>query len=147
MHYVQGEAFARIRTTKATPAKPRTEVALLPPSGDKLVREEDKSPRAVGCLPIKFQRELRLPSVTDGVVDKSKQIARGIVQEIRVPNTCTKIRMVQEIEELGPEFQVGVFSRSEFLEDREIKVGVSGPMHLVPGNAEWAEISLPDGRC
>src|SRR6266536_540394 len=104
----------------------------LPPSGDKLMREEDKSPRAVGCLPIKLQRELRLPSVTDGVVDKSKQIARGIVQEI---------------EELGPEFQVGVFSRSEFLEDREIKVGVSGPMHLVPGNAEWAEISLPDGRC
>jgi len=149
MHYVQGEAVARIRTTKATPAKPRTEVALLPPSGDKLVREEDKSPRAVGCLPIKLQRKLSLPSIADGVVDKSKRIVRGIVQEIQVANkpvtiTVPEVGMIQEVEKLGPEFQVGVFSRSEFLEDREIKVGESGPVDLIPGSSEGAEISLPN---
>jgi len=117
MHYVQGEAVARIRTTKATPAKPRTEVALLPPSGDKLVREEDKSPRAVGCLPIKLQRELSLTSIADGVVDLSKRVEHATGQEIRVTNTRSKVRMIQEVEELGPEFQVGSFSRPEFLED------------------------------
>src|SRR5713226_6267961 len=135
MHYVQGEAVAHIRTTKATPAKPRTEVALVAPSGDKLMREEDKSPRAVGCLPIKLQRELSFPSVADGVVYQSKRVARGIVQEIRVTNTCPKVGVIQEVEELGPEFQVGVFSRPEFLEDREIKVGECRPLDLIPGSS------------
>ena len=145
MHYVQGEAVARIRTTKATPAKPRTEVALVAALGDKLMREEDKSPRAVGCLPIKLQRKLGFASVADGVVYRSKRVARGIVQEIRVTNACPKVGMIQEVEELGPEFQVGVFSRSEFLEDREIKVGECRPVDLIPGSSEGAEISLPNG--
>ena len=109
------------------------------------MREEDKSPRAVGCLPIKLQRELSLTSVADGVVYRSKRVARGIVQEIRVTNTCPKVGVIQEVEELSPEFQVGVFSGSKFLEDREIKVGVSGPVDLIPGSSEGAEISLPNG--
>ncbi len=81
------------------------------------MREEDKSPRAVGCLPVELQRELSLPSVADGVVDRSERVARGIVQEIRVSNTRPKVGMIQQVEELGPEFQVGSFSRPEFLED------------------------------
>ena len=145
MHYVQGEAVARIRTTKATPAKPRTEVALLPPSGDKLVREDDKSPRAVGCLPIKLQRKLRLPSVADGVVYQSKRVARGIVQEIRVTNTCPKVGVIQEVKEFSPEFEIGILRRPEFLENREIKVGECRPVDLIPGSSEGAEISLPNG--
>lgn len=108
------------------------------------MREEDKSPRAAG-LPIKLQRELGFTSVADGVVYRSKRIARGIVQEIRVTNTGPKVGVIQEVEELGPEFQVGFFSRSEFLEDREIKVGECRPVHLVPGISERAEISLPNG--
>src|ERR1700756_4652216 len=117
----------------------------LQPLGDKPMREEDKSLRAVGCLPIKLQRELSFTSVADRVVYRSKRVARGIVQEIRVTNTCPKVGVIQEVEELGPELQVGVFSRSEFLEDREIKVGVSGPVDLIPGSSEGAEISLPNG--
>ena len=109
------------------------------------MREEDKSPRAVGCLPIKLQRELSLTSVADGVVYRSKRVARGIVQEIRVTNACPKVGVIQEVEELGPEFQVGVFSRSEFLEDREIKVGECRPVDLIPGSSQGAEISLPNG--
>ena len=109
------------------------------------MREEDKSPRAVGCLPIKLQRELSFTSIADGVVYQSKRVARCIVQEIRVTNTCPKVGVIQEVEELGPEFQVGGFRRSEFLEDREIKVGVSGPVDLIPGSSEGAEISLPNG--
>ncbi len=109
------------------------------------MREEDKSPRAVGCLPIKLQRELSLPSVADGVVDLSKWVGHATSQEIRVTNTRSEVRMIQEVEELGPEFQVGVFSRSEFLEDREIKVGECRPVDLIPGRSEGAEISLPNG--
>ena len=109
------------------------------------MREEDKSPRAVGCLPIKLQRELSLTSVTNRVVDMPEWVSWTIVQEIRVTNTCPKVGVIQQVEELGPEFQVGVFSRSEFLEDREIKVGVSGPVDLIPGTSEGAEISLPNG--
>ena len=145
MHYVQGEAVARIRTTKATPAKPRTEVALLPPSGDKLMREEDNSPRAVGSLPIKLQRKLSLPSIADGVVYQSKRVARGIVQEIRVTNTCPKVGVIQEVKEFSPEFEIGILRRPEFLENREIKVGVSRPAHLVPSTSERTEIGLPNG--
>ena len=109
------------------------------------MREEDKSPRAVGCLPIKLQRKLSFTSVADGVVYRSKRIARGIVQEIRVTNTGPKVGVIHDVEELGPEFQVGVFRRSEFLEDREIKVGECRPVHLVPSTSERAEISLPNG--
>jgi len=114
------------------------------------MREEDKSPRAVGSLPIKLQRKLSLPSIADGVVDKSKRIVRGIVQEIQVANnpvtiTVPEVGMIQEVEKLGPEFQVGVFSRSEFLEDREIKVGECRPVHLVPSTSERTEIGLPNG--
>ncbi len=75
----------------------------LQPSGTKLRREEAKSPRAAGCLPIKLQRELGFTSVADGVVYRSKRIARGIVQEIRVTNTGPKVGVIQEVEELGPE--------------------------------------------
>lgn len=82
------------------------------------MREEDKSPRAVGYLPIKLQRELSFTSVADGIVYQSKRVARGIVQEIRVTNSCPKVGVVQEVEELSPEFQISVFSRPEFLEDR-----------------------------
>ena len=145
MHYVQGEAVARMRTTKATPAKSGTEVALAAALRSQTDARGDKSPRAVGSLPIKLQRKLSLPSVADGVVDRSKRVARGIIQEIRVANTCPKVGVIQEVEELSPEFQVGVFSRSEFLEDREIKVGESRPVHLVPSTSERAEISLPNG--
>lgn len=109
------------------------------------MREEDKSPRAVGCLPIKLQRKLSLTSVADGVVYRSKRVARGIVQEIRVTNTCPKVGVIQEVEELGPEFEIGIFRRSEFLEDREIKVGESGPVDLIPGSSEGAEIGLING--
>ena len=76
------------------------------------MREEDKSPRAVSCLPIKLQRKLGFPSIADGVVYRSKRVARGIVQEIRVPNTCTKIGMVQEIEELGLGIPGSCFQKS-----------------------------------
>jgi hypothetical protein len=86
-----------------------------------------------------------LTSVANRIVYRSKRIARGIIQEIRVSNTCSKVGVIQEVEELGPEFQVGVFSRSEFLENREIKVGVSRPADLIPGSSEGAEISLPNG--
>ena len=109
------------------------------------MREEDKSPRALGCLPIKLQRELSFTSVADGVVYRSKRVARGIVQEIRVTNTCPKVGVIQEVEEFGPEFDIGIFRRPEFLEDREIKVGESGPVHLVPRSSQRAEISLPNG--
>ena len=145
MHYVQGEAGARTRTTKATPAKSGTEVALAAALRSQTDARGDKSPRAVGSLPIKLQRELSLTSVADGVVDRSKRVARGIVQEIRVTNTCPKVGVIHDVEELGPEFQVGVFRRSEFLEDREIKVGECRPVHLVPSSSERAEISLPNG--
>ena len=101
--------------------------------------------RAIRCLPIEFQRKLSFTSVADGVVDLSKRVGHATGQEIRVPNTRPKVGVIQEVEELGPEFHVGGFSRSEFLEDREIKVGVSGPMHLIPGSPEGAEISLPNG--
>jgi hypothetical protein len=97
-------------------------------------------------LPVELQRKFGLPSVANGIVYRPERVTCGIVQEVRVPNTCTKIRMVQEVEELGSEFQVRVFRGPESLKDREIKVGVSGPVHLVPGNTEWAEISLPNGR-
>src|SRR5258708_23551758 len=110
----------------------------LQTSGDKLMREEDKAPRAVGCLPIKLQRELSLTSVTNRVVDLSKRVEHATGQEIRVPNTRSKVRMIQEVEELGPEFQVGVFSRSEFLEDREIKVVECRPVDLIPASSEGA---------
>lgn len=96
-------------------------------------------------LPVELQRKFGLPSVADGVVYRSKRVARGIVQEIRVTNTCPKVGVIQEVEELGPEFQAGVFSGSEFLEDREIKVGESGPVDLIPGSSEGAKISLPYG--
>ena len=109
------------------------------------MREEDKSPRAVGCLPIKLQRELSLPSVADGVVYRSKRVARGKVQEIRVTNTCPKVGVIQEVKELSPEFEIGTFRRPEFLEDREIKVGECRPVDLIPGSSEGAEISLPNG--
>ena len=82
-------------------------------------REAQVFPR-IGVLPVELQRELSLPSVADSVVDSSKRVARGIVQEIRVANTRPKVGMIQEVEELGPEFEVGAFSRPEFLEDREI---------------------------
>ena len=112
------------------------------------MREEDKSPRAVGCLPIKLQRKLSFTSVADGVVYRSKRVARGIVQEIRVTNTCPKVGVIQQVEEFGPEFQVGGFSRSEFLEDREIKVGECRPVDLIPGSSQGAEInSLPTSGC
>ena len=109
------------------------------------MREEDKSPRAVGCLPIILQRELSFTSVANGVVYRSKRVARGIVQEIRVTNTCPKVGVIQQVEEFSPEFEIGIFRRSEFLEDREIKVGESGPVDLIPGSSEGAEISLPNG--
>jgi len=109
------------------------------------MREEDKSPRAVGCLPIKLQREFSFTSVADGVVYRSKRVARGIVQEIRVTNTCPKVGVIQQVEEFSPEFEIGIFRRSEFLEDREIKVGESGPVDLIPRGSEGAEISLPNG--
>jgi len=114
------------------------------------MRGEDKSPRAVGCLPIKLQRKLSLPSIADGVVDKSKRIVRGIVQEIQVANnpvtiTVPEVGMIQDVEKLGPEFQVGVFSRSEFLENREIKVGECRTVYLVPSASERTEIGLPNG--
>ena len=109
------------------------------------MRGKAKSSRCIGVLPVELQRELSFPSIADGVVDRSKRVARGIVQEIRVANTRPKVGVIQEVEELSPEFQVGVFSRSEFLKNREIKVGVSRPMDLVPGRSEGAEISLPNG--
>ena len=79
---------------------------------------KNEASRAIRCLPVELQRKLSFTSVADGVVDRSKRVARGIVQEIRVTNTCPKVGVIQEVEELGPEFQVSVFSRSEFLEDR-----------------------------
>ena len=81
------------------------------------MREEDKSPRAIGCLPIKLQRELSFTSVADGIVYRSKWVTRGVIQEIRVPNSCPKVGMIQEIEELGPELQIGPFGCLEFLEN------------------------------
>jgi len=109
------------------------------------MREEDKSPRAVGCLPIKLQCKLGFPSVTNRVVDTPEWVSCTTGQEIRVTNACPKVGVIQEVEELGPEFQVGVFRRSEFLEDREIKVGECRPVDLIPGSSQGAEISLPNG--
>ena len=109
------------------------------------MREEDKSPRAVGCLPIKLQRKLSLPSIADGVVDKSKRIYRCIAQEIRVTNTRPKVGVIQEVKEFSPEFEIGILRRPEFLENREIKVGECRPVDLIPGSSEGAEISLPNG--
>ena len=109
------------------------------------MREEDKPPRAVDCLPVKLQRELSFTSVADGVVYRSKRIARGIVQEIRVTYTRTKVGVIQEVKEFSPEFHACVFSCSEFFENREIKISESGPVDLIPGSSEGAEISLPNG--
>src|SRR5229473_7472104 len=73
----------------------------LQTSGDKLMREEDKSPRAVGCLPIKLQRKLGFASVTNRVVDMPEWVRWTIVQEIRVTNARPKVGVIQEVEELG----------------------------------------------
>jgi len=81
------------------------------------MRGKSHSPRTVGLLPVELQRELSLPSVADSVVDKSKRICRCIAQEIRVADTCPEVGMIQEVEKLGPEFQIGSFARPEFLED------------------------------
>ena len=109
------------------------------------MREEDKSPRAVGCLPIELQRKLSFTSVTNRVVDTPEWVSWTIVQEVGVPNVSSKVRVIQEVEEFGPEFEVGIFRRPEFLENREVEVGVRWPMHLIPGSSEGAEISLPNG--
>lgn len=109
------------------------------------MRGKPKTARAFGVLPVELERELSLPSVADGVIYRPERVARGIVQEIPVPNTCPKVGVIQEIKELGPELEVGLFGGPELFENREIKVGVSGPVDLIPGNSKGAEISLPDG--
>src|SRR5579864_2563620 len=65
-----------------------------------------KSSRCIDVLPVELQRELSFPSIADGVVDRSKRVARGIVQEIRVANPRPKVGVIQQVEELGPEFHV-----------------------------------------
>jgi len=55
--------------------------------------------------------------------------------------------MVQEIEELGPEFKVCVFRSAEFLKDGEIQIVVSRTVHLVPRRSQRTEIGLSDGGC
>src|SRR5258708_20254474 len=68
----------------------------LHPSGDKLMREEDKSPRAVGCLPIKLQREFSLTSIADGLVALSKRVDHATVQEIHAPITRSIPRLIHD---------------------------------------------------
>ena len=110
------------------------------------MREEDKSPRAVGSLPIILQRKLGFPSVANRVVDTPEWVSWAIVQEVGVPNASSKVGVIQEVEEFGPEFHVAVFSRLESLEDREVNVGECRSVDLIPGSSEGAEISLPNGR-
>jgi len=95
MHSVQGEAVAVFAGRRQLLQNHGLKPHSLQTSGDKLMREEDKSPRAVGCLPIKLQRELSFTSVADGVVDLSKRVEHATGQEIRVTNTCAKVGVIQ----------------------------------------------------
>ena len=82
-----------------------------------IMRGKSESSRAAAVLPVELQRKLSFTSVADGIVYRSKWVTRGVIQEIRVPNSCPKVGMIQEIEELGPELQIGPFGCLEFLEN------------------------------
>ena len=110
------------------------------------MRGKGQPSRARAVLPIELQCKLSFTSVADGIGYLSKRVVWGIVQEIRVANIRAEIRVIQEVEELSPEFQIRIFCRAEFLENREVEVGVSRPVHLVPGTSQGAEIGLPYGR-
>src|SRR5437016_1198375 len=110
------------------------------------MRGKGQPSRARAVLPIELQCKLSFTSVADGIGYLSKRVVWGIVQEIRVANIRAEIRVIQEVEELSPEFQIRIFCRAEFLENREVEIAVSRPMHLIPRRSERGEISLPNGR-
>ena|SRR5947208_1206407 len=110
------------------------------------MRGKSQPSRAAAALPIELQCKLSFTSVADGVCYLSKRVLWGIVQEIRVSNIRAEIRVIQEVEELSPEFQIRIFCRAEFLENREVEIAVSRPVHLIPRCTKRGEISLTNGR-
>lgn len=82
---------------------------------EKYAREKEALP-AHSRLPEELQSKFSFTSVADCVVYYSKRIGRTIAQEIPIPDGASEVRVVEQVEELSPEFKIGAFRRPEFLE-------------------------------
>ena len=79
-------------------------------------------------LEIPLERKLRLSARSKGAINDSEVC----VVVVRGLHTGSKVRVVEEVEELRSKLQVRGFSRPESLEDREIQIVVGRAVHLVP---------------
>ena len=83
-------------------------------------------PEERSTLEHQFQAELNLPVMGAGRCNSSSGIIIGAVLKDRLQVRLTEIGVVEDVEEFGPEREIGILFEVELLEDGEVDIHEPG---------------------